>query len=172
MDFLTILLAATIPAMVIAAVVYLLINKMLKAESERRNFEVRKTLAPAMLPIRLKAYERMVIFVERITPESLLTRQSLSGKSAQHLQTALLQQIREEWEHNAAQQLYISSDTWLILRNARESIVQLVNTCAAEASMNTSALEYATAIIEKYRSVEKTPLDVALAMLKNDVGRF
>ncbi len=171
MDFLTILLAATIPAAVLAAVVYLLITKMFKAESDRRAFELRKTLAPAMLPVRLKAYERMALFLERIAPESLLMRQNLNGISALQLQNLLLQQIRQEWEHNISQQLYISNDTWTIVRNAKESIIQLINTCAAEASLNSSALDYAKIIIEKYSSVDTTPIDIAMNMLKKEVAR-
>jgi len=114
----------------------------------------------------------MVILLERINPESILTRQNLKDMSALQLQSALLQQIRQEWEHNISQQLYIKSDSWIMLRNAKESMIQLINTCAAEATMNASALDFAKLIIETYHSVEKTPLDAALAMLKVDVAKM
>jgi len=172
MDLLTVILAATIPAVLIIIIVYLLIDKMLKAENTRRNFEIRKSSVQTMTPIRLKAYERMVILLERINPESILTRQNLKDMSALQLQSALLQQIRQEWEHNISQQLYIKSDSWIMLRNAKESMIQLINTCAAEATMNASALDFAKLIIETYHSVEKTPLDAALAMLKVDVAKM
>ena len=172
MDLLTVILAATIPAVFIIIIVYLLIDKMLKAENTRRNFEIRKSSVQTMTPIRLKAYERMVILLERINPESILTRQNLKDMSALQLQSALLQQIRQEWEHNISQQLYIKSDSWIMLRNAKESMIQLINTCAAEATMNASALDFAKLIIETYHSVEKTPLDAALAMLKVDVAKM
>ncbi|MDR3704724.1 MAG: hypothetical protein P4L28_02305 [Paludibacteraceae bacterium] len=172
MDLLTVILAATIPAVLILIIVYLVIDKMLKAENTRRNFEVRKSAMQTMTPIRLKAYERMVIFLERINPESILTRQTLKDTSALQLQSLLLQQIRQEWEHNISQQLYIKADSWIMLRNAKESMVQLINTCAAEATMSASALDFAKLIIETYQSVEKTPLDAALAMLKVDIAKM
>jgi hypothetical protein len=172
MDLLTVILAATIPAVLILIIVYLVIDKMLKAENTRRSFEIRKSSVQTITPIKLKAYERMVILLERINPESLLTRQTLKDTSALQLQSALLQQIRQEWEHNISQQLYIKSDSWIMLRNAKESMVQLINTCAAEATMNASALDFAKLIIETYQSVEKTPLDAALTMLKVDIAKM
>lgn len=172
MDFVTILLAATIPGFIIAAVAYLIMNKMMQAEQARRNFEIRKDMLKTMQPVKLRAYERMALLLERISPESLLNRQNIKDLSALNLQAALLRQIREEWEHNLSQQLYIQQDTWVMLKNAKESMIQLINTCAVQMKMNSTALDYAKHILEVYKTVEKTPVDTALAMLKSDVNRL
>lgn len=172
MDFVTILLAATIPGFIIAAIAYLIMNKMLKAEQDRRSFEIRKDMVKTLQPVKLRAYERMALLLERIAPESLLNRQELKDVSALHLQASLLRQIRDEWEHNLAQQIYVPQDTWIVLKNAKESMIQLINTCAAQMNMNSTALDYAKFIIETYKIVEKTPIDVALGMLKSDVNRL
>lgn len=172
MDYLSVILAATIPAFIVAAVAFLMINRLLKAEETRRRFEVRKDVVKTTVPVKLRAYERMALFLERVAPESLLTRQNLKDINAMQLQASLLQQIRQEWEHNLSQQLYISNDAWIMLRNAKESMVQLVNTCAAQASMNTSAIDYAKLIIETYQAAERTPLQVAMNMLKSDLSKI
>lgn len=172
MDFTTILLAATIPGFTIAAVAYLIMNKMMKAEQARRNYEIRKDLVKTLQPVKLRAYERMALLLERISPDSLLNRQNLKDVSALSLQAALLRQIREEWEHNLSQQIYIQQDTWIMLKNAKESMIQLINTCAVQMKMNSTALDYAKQILEVYKTVEKSPIDAALGMLKSDVNRL
>jgi hypothetical protein len=63
-------------------------------------------------PLRLQAYERMILFLERIKPQSLLTRIPLEGLSVIDLQSIILRDVRAEFDHNAAQQLYISKETW------------------------------------------------------------
>jgi hypothetical protein len=172
MDILAQVIVFTIPALVVGVVAYLLIDKLLKAENNRRNYELQKSLVKTITPSKLTAYERMTLFLERITPESLLARQEYSGLTVIQLQSALLQQIRQEWEHNLTQQLYITQETWMMVRNAKESMIQLINTCAAKSSGNSTAIEFATMIIETYQSLEKTPVQVALSMLKADVARL
>ncbi len=172
MDFLSILIAATIPVFIVAAVVYMMLNKQLKAENARRSYEIRKDLVKTMTPVKMKAYERMALFLERIKPESLLNRQQLKDVNALQLQKNLLHEIRLEWEHNLTQQLYVSNDSWILLKNAKESMIQLINTCAAQTTLNTSAIDFAKLIIETYQSVDKTPLDAALAMLKSDLSKL
>ncbi len=169
METLILFLVATVPALLVAAVAYFLIDRLLKTENARRSFELQKEFRKTMTPIRLQAYERMTLFLERITPDSLLARQDLSGMNALQLQTSLLQQIRQEWEHNLTQQLYIKDETWTMLRNAKESMVQLINTSATNVSLNSTALDFAKVILETYQSVEKTPVEVAMAMLKRDL---
>lgn len=172
MDILAQVILFTIPALIVGAVAYLIIDKMLKAENNRRNFELQKQTASKMVPARLQAYERLVLLVERIMPESLLMRQSLKGLSPVQLQQALLKQIREEFEHNITQQLYVSNDAWVMTRNAKESIIQLINTCAAQTPMNASAVDFAKMIIETYNGIEKTPSGMALSVLKAEINKL
>ena len=172
MDIYTQILSFTIPSFIVAAIAYLLINKMVKAENDRHNFELQKLAAQNVTPAKLRAFERMVIFLERIAPESMLTKMTLNDINALQLQKALLQQIRQEWEHNLAQQLYINNDTWVLLSNAKESTIQLINTCAANCTLDSSALEYAKVIIETYNQSTKTPSSVALSMLKADLAKI
>lgn len=162
----------TVPTIVVGTVAYLIINKMLKAENMRRNHEIHKMNAKTLVPAKLQACERMALFLERVSPESLLMRQNLKNTNALQLQTVLLQQIRQEWEHNLSQQLYISSDTWIVLKNAKESIIQLINTCAAEAQMNFTTMDFAKLILETYHTVQSSPIDVAMSMLKKEISNL
>ena len=170
MDILAQVIIFTVPSLVVGGVAYLIMNKLLKSENQRCNFELQKEYTKSITPARLCAYERMAIFLERISPESLLNRQEYNGLTVMQLHAKLLQDIRSEWEHNLSQQLYISHNAWAMVRNAKESTIQLINTCAAQAA-NGSAIEFATLIIETYQSAEKTPIQIAISVLKSDMGR-
>lgn len=165
-------LAFSVPSAIIGAIVYMILNKMMKAESARRTFELQKLASQSITPAKLRAYERMVIFLERIAPQSILTRTDLNKMNALQLQKSLLQQIKQEWEHNISQQLYIRNDTWTMISNAKESMIQLTNTCAAEVTLDSTALEYAKHIIDTYGNAAKKPTDIALSMLKTDLVKF
>ena len=171
MDILAQVIIFTVPSLVVGGVAYLIMSKFFKAENQRRNFELQKEFVKTITPARLCAYERMAIFLERISPESLLNRQEYGGLTVMQLHANLLQTIRTEWEHNLSQQLYISNDAWVMLRNAKESTIQLINTCAAQ-SANSTAIEFATLIIETYQNADKTPIQVAISVLKTDIGRI
>lgn len=165
-------LAFTVPAAIIGAIVFVILNKMLKAEDARRNFELRKLASQSITPAKLRAYERMVIFLERVEPEAILTRGNIHEMTALQLQKSLIQQIKQEWEHNLSQQLYIRDDTWTMVSNAKESLIQLINTCAAEVTLDSTALEYAKHIIETYSKSPKTPSSAAMSMLKGDLVKI
>ena len=171
MDIIAQVIIFTVPSLVVGGVAYLLISKLLKSENQRRNFELQKEYAKTITPAHLCACERMVMFLERISPDSLLNRQEYNGLTVMQLHAKLLQDIRAEWEHNLSQQLYISNNAWTMLRNAKESTIQLINTCAAQ-SAGASAIEFATLVIETYQNAEKTPIQVAISVLKGEIGRI
>ncbi|MBO5974867.1 MAG: hypothetical protein J6P95_04055, partial [Paludibacteraceae bacterium] len=106
------------PSIVTLIAVVVVLKKMLNSEEERRNFELRKQNASTITPVRLRGYERMVLFLERTQPNSLLMRQDLSKKTCFQLQKELLNQIRNEFDHNVAQQIYVSQEAWSLVVNA------------------------------------------------------
>ncbi len=118
----------------------------------------------------------MALFIERINPNSLLMRQNLADNvPAAALHRELLVQIRQEWEHNAAQQIYISDESWNMVVNAKESIIELINSSAAEIQPNTVAMGLATLILNTYNNTkqkEETMLDKAVASIKKDIAAF
>lgn len=81
-------------------------------------------------PIRLQAYERMALFLERISPESLVLRCYQPGMDTKLLQGVMTKTIRDEWEHNLSQQVYISSEAWNHIRQAKDEMVGVINSAA------------------------------------------
>ena len=120
-------------------------------------------------PMRLQAYERMVLFLERITPQSIIFRVQKPGMNVLQLQTTILQNIRQEFEHNQAQQLYISNEAWSMAKTAKEESVRLVNSAAAKVQPEEDATALSKEIFASMISKEKAITDQALTVLKRDI---
>lgn len=171
-DFLLELAKITIPGVLVLLATYYVLRDLMRNEERNRYYATKKETAKTLNPIRLTAYERLALFLERIQPDSLILRVQQSGMKSKDLHIALLSTIREEFEHNVTQQIYVSNDVWIVTKNAKESIVQLVNTCASEVPDDLPAIELSKIIIERYGSIDTTPLDIALNMLKAEVKSF
>lgn len=163
------ILKFTLPALIVVVAMYMVMHKMFGQEDERRSFELRLRGCDVVLPIRLRAYERIVLFLERTTPESILLRFDFNGFSVLQLQQMLVKAVRDEYEHNLSQQIYVSKETWILVCNARESIVQLINTCAAQMNAEAPAMELAQAVLSTYAATPDTPTQIAIDHVKNEV---
>ncbi|MDR1699499.1 MAG: hypothetical protein LBR75_06730 [Prevotellaceae bacterium] len=171
MDILTMML----PSLVVLAVVVLLLNHFMKNENERREFEHRKQIVKTLLPNKLRAYERLVVFLERTAPDSLVLRVQQPSMTAIQLQAALLQTIRTEYEHNVSQQLYVSKEAWQMIINAKENVVKLINTCAMsleQSGQETSGLLLAQVIIQQYHAENEQYSQTALDFMRAEVRRL
>ncbi len=163
------ILKFTLPSVIMLVGVYFVIDKIYRQESKRRDFEIFKMQKDVVLPVRLQAYERMSIFLQRIQPESMLTRFQFDKLTVLQLQQMLLQSVRTEFEHNAAQQVYMSGKVWGLILNSRESICQLINSCAAQLPANAQALELAKLMLETYAYSDETPIDLAMAQMRKEI---
>lgn len=161
-----------LPALLVLLTAYLMIDKLLRNEDKRRNFELRKDGVTTVTPIRLRAYERLMLVLERTTPNTLIVTVARPDMTNQELHTQLLASIRQEFSHNLSQQIYVSDDLWNFIRGAQESLLRLVNTCAAQCNPTNSASELAERIIQVYTDTDQTPTEKAIEKLKNEVRSF
>lgn len=163
------ILKYVLPALVVMATSYYLLKIFLANEQLKRNTDIKMAGYKIITPIRLQAYERLVLFLERISPESLIMRIHNSGMNSAQLQTALLQNVRDEFEHNLSQQVYVSSQAWELIRTAREEIIKLINTAAAKLNENATATDLSQKIFELSLSENKLVTKSALEFLKNEI---
>jgi len=166
------ILKIVLPALIVLLTAYLLIDKLLRNEEKRRNFELRKLSSSAITPIRLRAYERLILVLERTTPATLIVNVAKPEMTNMELHTQLLLTIRQEFSHNFSQQIYVSNEVWNNIRGAQESLLRLVNTCASKCNPANSATELAELIIQVYDASEKTPTEQAIDVLKTEVCLF
>jgi hypothetical protein len=146
-------------------------RKELKAKLDELQLQNKREDKQQLIPIRLQAYERMVLFVERISPQSLIFRVQSPNQKVFQLQSALLKSIRNEYEHNLAQQLYISKESWAMLKTAKEDIVKLINNAAANTKPDDNAIELSKRIFEMSMG-EKQNSEIAIEMLKKDIHKL
>lgn len=164
-------LLVTIPAVVVFLTAYLLLDRLLKNEDRRRASELQKQDRAAVVPVRLRAYERLALFLERTQPAALMVEAVQPGMTCLQLQARLLETIRHEYAHNVSQQVYVSDELWEAVVSAKESLMGLVNTCAASCDPKAGAQVLAERIVQTYSSVSDTPSEVALSLLKKEVSK-
>lgn len=140
--------------------------KQLQMDHQRM---VRSEVLRAHLPLRFTAYERAILFLERISPEHLLPRIPVQGKKAGVYHQELSHEIRQEYEHNLAQQLYISPAGWAALVRAKDEIHNLLNLSLSETGPDAEAIALARKIFEKCSNIEALPTQKAANLLKADI---
>src|SRR5690606_14014541 len=118
--------AYTLPALITGGVAYVMMQKFYNSEDSKRKFELIRENQKLALPIRLQAYERMVLLLERINLSELLLRIAPNSTSKQAYATLLAHQIQTEFEHNLTQQIYITAETWNMILKAKNSTVQMI----------------------------------------------
>lgn len=138
-------------------------TRMLEMKIDER----RETLR-VVSPIRLQAYERMVLFLERISPSSLVMRCFRPGMDAVQLRSALTADIRREWEHNLSQQVYMSSEAWAKIRTAKEEMLSLVNN-SAQVIPTDATPDALAGVIFATLAKDRNPIDEAVEYLKAEI---
>ena len=127
MEYITDILKITIPALMVFLTAWILLRNMIRNDQDKRRQELILQNSRTVTPIKLQAYERIVLFLERISLESLLVRVSTSDMTVSQLHSALLTTIRSEFEHNLSQQIYMSPQAWEVVRNARSNMIKIIN---------------------------------------------
>jgi hypothetical protein len=161
----------TIPALIVATTVYLLIKNHLERDYKVRLLELRQKNAEVITPIRLQAYERITLLLERITPSNLLLRVSGSGHSAADYHRTLLTEIRNEFNHNMSQQVYMTDQAWQQVKRAREEVVNLINKSYQGMPDKTKGTDLAKRILESILTEEVDPTGRAISYLKQEIGQ-
>lgn len=159
----------TLPALITGATAFVLFSKFFNNEENRRRFELLKQNQKQSLPVRLQAYERVVLFLERINPVQLLLRVEPNGLDARSYATLLVHTIQTEYEHNITQQVYISSEGWEMVLKAKNNIMNLVTAKSVTEGV-TTAEEMRKLILEE-TATEEVATDIAIAYLKEELKR-
>lgn len=170
-NFLLELLQIILPALIVAGAMYMVISKYQERDYKTRLLNLRMKNAEVVLPIRLQAYERVVLFLERISPSSLLLRVSSAGQSATEYHRLLLSEIRNEFTHNMSQQVYMTEQAWQQVKHAREETVNLINRTIQELPENAKGTELAKRVLENVLASESDPTTRAISYLKQEIAQ-
>ena len=124
--------------------------------------------AKTLLNLKLLAYERIILFIERMKPDSLIPRTLTPSLTGKEYQLALINEIRREFEYNLSQQLYLSENAWTVTVNYKDNIITLINSASADCPPTDTAADLARKILEQYITSDiKT--DRTLQIIKSDL---
>ncbi len=158
----------TLPALITGGVAYYLFDSYFKDQQHTRRWLAQKENQKQALPLRLQAYERMALFLERINPAKLLIRVAPNSDDKAAYQNLLIYHIEQEYEHNLTQQIYITDECWTMVLTAKNTIIQNIRKTTADTSVAD-----ADKLREKILSnllQDEVATNVALAFLKSEVS--
>ena len=162
------MLAMSLPTIIMGIVAYYFINIHLKSLNREHKYEALLQRKKDGLPIKIKAYERMVLFCDRLNPIKLLIRVKPMNQSVEDYLQLLLQNIEQEFEHNSVQQIYISDTCWNVIITAKSAIIaklkHVANTC-------TNAQELREHMMTAYKDATP-PTDTAVSYIKREVQKL
>lgn len=164
------LLAYTLPAIITGFVAYYFFSMHTKNEEGRRRYLIHKEAQKNAMPLRLQAYERLVLFLERINPAKLLIRVSPHSSDKNDYEEYLVSQIEQEYEYNLTQQIYVSAEAWDIITTAKNATIQMIR--KANMSEKTDNANKLREIILTELFDKQSPSSVAVAYLKNEVSEM
>jgi hypothetical protein len=166
------ILKYVLPSSVVAVTAYLILKKFLDREYSKTALEIRMNNQKMITPIKLQAYERLVLLMERISLNSLIMRTHKQGMSARLLQAELVKTIRSEYEHNLAQQIYVSNAVWDAIKNSKEETIKAINIASIKVRDDASGIDLCNVIFELIQKVERMPSDVALEIIKAEARQI
>ncbi len=161
-----------VPSLVVFATAYLVLRSFLNNNYKKKYLELKLSNQKDSLPIRLQAYERLTLLLERISPNSLIHRVNSQGMGANELRNLLVSNIRKEFDHNVSQQIYVSPLAWNVIVTVKEELVSVINRVEASLPADSQSIELSKGIMHYYKESEKVPMQEALDKLKAEARRL
>lgn len=158
-----------IPAIIVLIAAVVIVNKFLVGEYKRKQLAVFQDGQETTLRLRLQAYERLIMFVERAHPRTLVPRLYVSNMTVRELQALAVGQIKTEFEHNMSQQIYVSAQVWNTVVSVKEQEIAMINQIAQDMNPDADAKELNARIINFIMTREDaTPTEIALEVINNE----
>lgn len=162
--------AYLLPAVVVGIIAFYFFKGHTANEEGRRRFILQKEAQKNMLPLRLQAYERYALFLERIAPNKLLVRVAPFSEDLEDYEKLLIKNIEQEFEHNVSQQIYVTNDCWNMINAAKNATIQIIRKTVMNEKVDSSSKLRET-LIQHFMD-ETSPSQKALMYLKQEVSEM
>ena len=164
------LLKITLPALIVVLTVYILLKNYLEKQYQLKTIEYKESQQRITLPMRLQAYERLSLFVERIAIPNLVFRLRAEDSSVTAMRVALMMAVQQEYEHNITQQVYVSKNLWEILRLSRDNVINTVDQIADGLDGNAPADELSARLLQYAGTQQVSMQTKALEAIKKEAS--
>jgi len=165
------ILKYTLPSIVVMITAFFMLKNFTSSEADKYKAQQYLENNKQILPLRLQAYERVVLFLERISPEALSVRLYVGEMDAGTLQKLMIQTIRKEYEHNISQQVYVSDNAWNVVRNAKESLINIINLAATKVPAQEKSILLSREILNFYNKADASPVQTAIHFIKSEMNK-
>ncbi|WP_026235771.1 DUF7935 family protein [Echinicola pacifica] len=169
MEYIFALLKIVLPAGLVIYAMYLVIISFIRKEREDRLIDFKTQNTKVVIPLKLQAGERLCLLLERISPNNLVRRLNDPTYTAGELHGLLLQEVRNEFNHNFSQQLYFSDETWESIRNAVEEVISLINSAMQDVSVDDKSVVLAKKVFQLSLGRKNDGISFALTKVKDEI---
>jgi len=163
------LLRYIIPSIIVFLVTYLTLRKFLEEDYKSKLLELKKESQKELIPIRLQAYERLTLLLERIKPDNLIVRLNQPNMSATQFKSILEHSVKEEFLHNVAQQIYVSNQAWKLITATKESLLRTINNCYKDMKESSTSVDFGKAILSEMMERNDRLSEQAIDFLKKEI---
>lgn len=163
------LLKITLPALIVLYAVLMVVRSIMQKQLDEYSMSIKQKNQEVVTPIRLQAYERVCLLLERISPNNIIPRINHHEMTAKDLQSALVSEIRNELNHNLSQQVYMSDDAWNFVSGAVEQLISMINEAGNEMKPDSASIDLARTIFEKSMKNDQDTIKGALSFLKAEI---
>ncbi len=157
------------PATLVLYLAYLLVRSFLNKQLDEIRLQIAQKSQEVVIPVRLQAYERVCLLLERISPNNLISRINNSELTAIEYQHVLINEVREEFNHNLSQQVYMSSEAWSYVQSAVEDVISIINEAGGNLEGEEKSLALAKNIIDLSMARSADSLRQALDFVKSEI---
>jgi hypothetical protein len=161
-----------LPSVIVFFTAYYIIRNHTQETLQKMSLETRRQNQSLITPVRLQAYERLVLFLERISPTQLIITLNQPGSSAHTLRAEMIATVNQEYAYNISQQVYVSAQAWNVIRVVKEQVIQLINTQYENMAENAMAPDLSKAIIEALMQDDQQPTQKAIDFLKAELNLY
>ena len=172
MELIFVVISFLLVNLALVTIVYLFLKRQHDHHLIKLQTELQLQRQNYFLPSKLEAYQRCILLLDRITPANLTLRTLQVAHNAKMQQSILVKTIREEFEHNIAQQLFVSPQAWTMLVHAKEEVLRVINLASNTLGPDSSATDLAAKILEISAQLEQFPTEICRSYLQNEFQRF
>lgn len=167
------ILKCTLPAAIVAITVYLMMRSHSQKEQQLKLLELKSKVSKETMPLQLQAYERLALLVHRLAPENLVPRTALPQGNVIDLKKVLVQSVKQEFEHNITQQIYVSPRVWNAVSKYHLDLIAVINDEAGKLAPAAPSIDLSTAILEYFMQAPTiTSSAEVMDLIKHDIKSF
>ena len=169
MEVIVEILKIVLPAGLVIYGMYIIVASFLKNERDSKLIALKTKNTETILPIRLQAGERLCLLLERVRPNNLIRRVNTGNYTAQELHRLLVEEVRDEFNHNLSQQVYFSAETWDSVQDAIEQVITLSNHAKQDLGEGAVRMDQNKSIFQLFQNGQSDSVSLALKKVKSEI---